>query len=201
MAATEAPLKRSNIINSFQSPCHRVNGCNVFREEDDQPGCIGFQSPCHRVNGCNKANRTCCRNRRPFQSPCRRGNGCISRRIGVRFPFQTTFSPLVVGAMAASQLRTPKGLRRLHFQSPCRRGNGCICSWTQLYIPWPWSLSVPLSSGQWLHLHAISSPGRLSSLSVPLSSGQWLHPDSLADLEERIQAFSPLVVGAMAASG
>jgi len=54
MAATLKMQVKKMSWSVFQSPIHRVNGCNA--------GCLycrpldlvqGFQSPIHRVNGCN----------------------------------------------------------------------------------------------------------------------------------------------------
>jgi len=57
MAATIKTRRRTNSLASFQSPIHRVNGCNAPHAAVPFDF-VEFQSPIHRVNGCNKLNLT-----------------------------------------------------------------------------------------------------------------------------------------------
>ena len=81
-----------------------------------------------------------------------RVNGCNSVRSKSRPRGYRSFSPLVIGSMAATS--PPKNDRSpaIFFQSPCHRVNGCNGGSVQNIFPHK-QLSVPLSSGQWLQLN------------------------------------------------
>ena len=70
---------------SFQSPFHRVKGCNGSGAGRVAAGAVRFQSPFHRVKGCNllRFGRTWCHGR--FQSPFHRVKGCNTRLRFRRF--------------------------------------------------------------------------------------------------------------------
>ena len=160
-----------------------------------------------------------------FQSPCRRGNGCILRRTCWRcrstplsVPLSSgqwlhpvlllakgmvriSFSPLVVGAMAASHFRGVKGLCLSRPFSPLVVGAMAASAYLAFLLPLHSPTFSPLVVGA---MAASTSPKTKSScsppLSVPLSSGQWLHRRWVVSLGKNLGPFSPLVVGAMAAS-
>ena len=135
-----------------------------------------------------------------------------------------TFSPLVIGSMAATKIGAGIDHRKLViFQSPCHRVNGCnlrlrsSCpsisplsvplssgQWLQLAEAFDslvdLLLSVPLSSGQWLQPGVAQVDVEHARLSVPLSSGQWLQLREKELLSLGVEAFSPLVIGSMAAT-
>jgi len=54
MAATDTLLQERLPDRAFQSPIHRVNGCNREQRAIFATVLVGFQSPIHRVNGCNR---------------------------------------------------------------------------------------------------------------------------------------------------
>ena len=114
-----------------------------------------------------------------FQSPFHRGNGCYCKGVrrwlnGRNHPF----SPLFIGAMAATvRWSNWWGICFLRFQSPFHRGNGC-------YI-----------TRRRMNDHVDEA-----RLSVPFSSGQWLLQDGHAAYDCSGIPFSPLFIGAMAAT-
>jgi len=112
-------------VEQFQSPIHRVNGCNqnvdnkranlarvsvpyssgqwLQPEKDFKLASVGllFQSPIHRVNGCNGVQR-------------------CTEQIEI-----TGFSPLFIGSMAATSGAVIQTITAARFQSPIHRVNGC----------------------------------------------------------------------------
>ncbi len=134
-----------------------------------------------------------------FQSPIHRGRGCIPPSEERKVPWgrlsvpyssgpwlhqlsatQTTrtggsFSPLFIGAVVASVHRPAGEGHVSSFQSPIHRGRGCI-------LP-------PCREGR-----------AGCSLSVPYSSGPWLHHDRGRRTDRKRSSFSPLFIGAVVAS-
>ena len=97
-----ALCSNSPLTKSFQSPCHRVNGCNAAAFRKREGRWPAFQSPCHRVNGCNESEYITEKPPCFFQSPCHRVNGCNRAGPDPRPVLKNTFSPLVIGSMAAT---------------------------------------------------------------------------------------------------
>jgi len=85
----------------FQSPIHRVNGCNKVEDKAKMSDASEFQSPIHRVNGCNS----------PIKS-------LPTANID-------SFSPLFIGSMAATITKVLYDEIKREFQSPIHRVNGC----------------------------------------------------------------------------
>ncbi len=113
-----------------------------------------------------------------FQSPIHRGRGCILLEDVRVLKVPVTFSPLFIGAVVASpgMVARTKGSWS-NFQSPIHRGRGCI-EMSTIGERVDKELSVPYSSGPWLHRPPdLPFDPDTRSLSVPYSSGPWLHPN------------------------
>jgi len=173
MAATFLHFKASHSVIKFQSPIHRVNGCNyaycdVMAERIAvsvpyssgqwlQPTIptlmplvwVGF-SPLF-IGSMAATGR---RERPPdqtgsFQSPIHRVNGCNIPSTVFTKGNWTGFSPLFIGSMAATMAPSTDPRPSHMFQSPIHRVNGCnqeICRRMGPHL----RVSVPYSSGQWL---------------------------------------------------
>jgi len=161
----------------FQSPIHRVNGCNgrgslpekvcggsfsplfigsmAATASDGQHGYLNneFQSPIHRVNGCNKTRSiTIPTITETVSVPYSSGQWLQHHGTGGSMGSRQCFSPLFIGSMAAT---------------------------------------VPSAAG----------PIPVIRVSVPYSSGQWLQlPASATQVEISLPSFSPLFIGSMAAT-
>ena len=160
----------------FQSPCHRGDGCNVGNVLQEIAVRQIFQSPCHRGDGCNlHVLAPTAAGRFPFQSPCHRGDGCNSASHFASWAAASTFSPLVIGAMAATG---PVDERR-HLAA---------------------QLSVPLSSGRWLQLLQYRGRSVATTTFSPLVIGAMAATAQAAGQKMLAGTFSPLVIGAMAAT-
>ena len=157
---------------SFQSPFHRGNGCYSASGSGNNV-IASFQSPFHRGNGCYTTKAEAVGLIPGFQSPFHRGNGCYCRARFIRFclvilsvPFssgqwllqlarkaahkrESTFSPLFIGAMVATDEILGDDDPLNIFQSPFHRGNGCYEVFSRI-LGEHGLLSVPFSSGQWL---------------------------------------------------
>ena len=165
----------AHLIEIFQSPFHRGNGCNTMGPMRLKVRRRCFQSPFHRGNGCNEGFNVefldCIITFSPlfigamvvtlfgqnhriahstFQSPFHRGNGCNFWGRRRRRFWGWAFSPLFIGAMVVTPVRVhAKGGIHWLFQSPFHRGNGCnFVGWCVGRVRL--GLSVPFSSGQWL---------------------------------------------------
>ncbi len=106
MGATDGHHAGGDDQGDFQSPCRRVNGCNL-RQRLAAGGADGFQSPCRRVNGCNgircfaQAARTC------SFSPLVVGSMGATQVVQGQLVGYQAFSPLVVGSMGATPVLPP----------------------------------------------------------------------------------------------
>ena len=134
------------------------------------PAYGAFQSPCRRVNGCNISRFSGSRGLESFQSPCRRVNGCNSHHAGLYIGGKQLSVPLSSGQWVQQPTHPLFLYRYFSFQSPCRRVNGCNRKPSCLY-PGQLGLSVPLSSGQWVQRGGVFPPFAESTTFSPLVVG------------------------------
>ena len=153
MAATDSPLQAQELNQKLSVPLSSGQWLQPLESTGIKVIGCPFQSPCHRVNGCN--GRHGAEGSAEFRAFSPLVIGSMAATILylrlIRRP--RSFSPLVIGSMAATELtiicwRSPN----VPLSVPLSSGQ-----WLQLWLlPWlyPWvRLSVPLSSGQWLQLY------------------------------------------------
>ncbi len=222
----KGPQRRGGARKRFQSPIHRGRGCiraSLWQDQNHpdafSPLFIGavVASQCGPVPAAFPA---------ALSVPYSSGPWLHRRRLAAIEHALETFSPLFIGAVVASLKRYAGDWAISLFQSPIHRGRGCI-DVAACLARRPDDLSVPYSSGPWLHLDSmmptmiqmidpfsplfigavvasmarktVGSPGPV--LSVPYSSGPWLHPRGPANYcARRSRTFSPLFIGAVVAS-
>jgi len=211
----------------FQSPIHRVNGCNsalfvivAVRTDCFSPLFIGSMA----ATSCNRrplmiflkvsvpyssgqwlqpgASYSAQMQANGFQSPIHRVNGC-NYKLPVYQEIEGIVSvPYSSGQWLQHSVSVGPKFTAALFQSPIHRANGCNSYWILSVGGWM-KVSVPYSSGQWLQrLWAKMGAHQISGFQSPIHrvngcNYQLLRNNPSVRLRYR---FSPLFIGSMAAT-
>ena len=157
----------------FQSPFHRVKGCNSKRVGRHANGYLHFQSPFHRVKGCNLR-------------PPRPGRGYFPP-LSIPFSSGQRMQP----SAQVPNLRGPRGLS-IPFSSGQRmqpRGAPALPGWNECF-------QSPFHRVKGCNYEPLASVKRVDLLSIPFSSGQRMQLDELVRiLAKKLKPFNPLFIG------
>ena len=207
-----------DLINFFQSPFHRGNGCYPYSTRWEVAEAI-FQSPFHRGNGCYPYSTRWEVRKQSFSPLFIGAMAATGDRPSPPRPRWSSFSPLFIGAMAATwQTNLPVGNYKVPFFGamaattkwlgmPCRAfsplfiGAMAATESSVQHCSGGGGLSVPFSSGQWLLRRIVkSSPAVISTFQSPFHRGNGCYLKVVVGFFTRYLTFSPLFIGAMAAT-
>jgi len=128
--ATPPPRPRRGGVPPFQSPFHRVKGCNLAIFLIPLAAYLMFQSPFHRVKGCNHRRiRLRILFSTLFQSPFHRVKGCNISPRNHAVMYSPGFNPLFIGSKDATLEKRPERQAHRRVSIPFSSG--------QRMQPWP----------------------------------------------------------------
>ena len=155
-----------------------------------------FQSPFHRVNGCNSAvSRKPCGSRHSFNPLFIGSKDATSQLWTANIRSLSGFNPLFIGSKDATTDMFSHIHNGLTFQSPFHRVKGCNCSDILSCGQQCLCVSIPFSSGQRMQLLEMMHSCSRNSVSIPFSSGQRMQRRFSLRRVQQMLCFNPLFIG------